>query len=190
MNTLLASARNTAAGTLVLAIASTIGDWLWANYIPDGAVVPGVLHGVAIFLLIAVVLAGAIGTRLAWRRLLPMLPLMGLLIAAAFYPIAMVIGYIGGLLVTWMAMWIGLACADRWARATGGGLQEALVRGVAAAVLSGLAFWAISGIWTNPSAHPDPLSVGRLGAWSVAFFPGMAALLIRVDGRSGARARP
>ncbi len=173
--------RQAVIGALVLGAASTFGDWLWATRIPDGAVVPGVVHGIAIFGLLAVILASAIGTPLAWRRLLPALPLMGLVIAASFYPIAMLIGYIGGLLVTWMAMWIGLSYAHRWARAAGDGGNQALVRGVIAAVASGLAFWAISGIWTNPSAHADPLSLDRFGRWVLAFLPGMAALLVRFE---------
>ena len=179
--------RQSIVGAFVLGAASTFGDWLWATSIPDGAVVPGVVHGIVFFALLAVVLASAIGTKLAWRRLLPALPLMGLVIAAAFYPIAMLIGYIGGLLVTWVAMWLGLAYAYRWAQATSDGASQALVRGLIAAVASGLAFWAISGIWTNPSAHADPLSWDRLARWVFAFLPGMGALLVGAQSSPGSK---
>lgn len=163
---------------LVLGAASTLGDWIWANYIEDGAVVPGVVHGLLFFVLLAIVLASSLRTPGVWPRLLTALPLMGVVIAAAFYPIAMVAGYLGGLITTWVAMWIGLASAVRWAEGGSSTVRDALVRGTLAAVFSGLAFWLISGVWTNPSAHSEPLSFERLGSWSFAFLPGMAALLI------------
>lgn len=166
-----------AAGATVLAAASTFGDWLWANFIPDGAVLPGIVHGVLFFVLLSAVLASSVGTKTAWRRLLSLLPVGGLVLAASFYPIAMVLGYITGLLVTWAAMWLLLALALRWARAGRRAVTQALLRGCLAAIGSGFAFWAISGIWTNPATASDPLSLERFGAWTVAFFPGLLALL-------------
>jgi hypothetical protein len=50
-----------------------------------------------------------------------------------------------------------------------------MIRGVLAAVLSGLAFYAISGIWTSPP--PDgPNYVRNFFSWSFAFLPGFLAL--------------
>lgn len=169
--------RRAAVAALVLGVVSSFGDWLWASFIPDGAVGPGVVHGVVIFLILAVVLGWASGVSGTTRRLLMTLPLAGLLIAAAFYPLALVFEYLGGLLVTWVAMWLALATLFRWARGGGEGLGRALARGGLAASLSGLAFWAISGIWTDPS--PEPVSYAlRAGYWTFAFFPGFAALLV------------
>ena len=50
-------------------------------------------------------------------------------------------------------------------------------RGAIAAVASGLGFWAISGIWRpfNPQGWDYAV---HFGAWTVAYFPGFAALLI------------
>ncbi len=167
---------------MVLGVVSSFGDWLWANFIPDGAVAPGVAHGFVIFVILAVVLGWAAGGRGATRRLLVTLPLAGLAIAAAFYPLAAVVGYLGGLLVTWVAMWLALATLSRWARGGREGLGRALLPGVVAALLSGLAFWAISGIWTGPSPEVVNYLV-RAGTWTFAFLPGFAALLIgQADG--------
>jgi hypothetical protein len=54
---------------------------------------------------------------------------------------------------------------------------EAIGRGLLAATLSGAAFYAISGIWTDPP-RGGPNYLYNFGAWSVAFFPGFAALFV------------
>jgi len=162
---------------VTLGVFSSLGDWIWANYITDGAVIPGVVHGLLIFLLLAVVLGLAAGEKLALRRLLFTLPLSGLVIAASFYPIAMVVGYIGGLLVTWAAMWLTLALLQRWSRSRTEPLGRSLARAGAAMILSGLAFWAISGIWTGAAQQPVNYIV-RAGYWAFAFLPGFLALLV------------
>jgi hypothetical protein len=54
---------------------------------------------------------------------------------------------------------------------------NAAVRGVVAAILSGLAFYAISGIWTRPSPE-GPNYVRNFLSWTFAFFPGFAALFM------------
>ena len=158
------------AAALVLGAVSTVGDWIWQSYIPDGAVVPGVAHGALFFLIVAAVLARAAGTRLAARRLLPTLPLAGLVIAASFYPIAKRVGYLAALLATWTMMWLTLALLQRWARADGESLGTTLSRALLAALASGLAFWAVSGLWTDPSLEAGyPI---RLLYWTFAFLPG------------------
>ncbi|MEM7351040.1 MAG: hypothetical protein AAF657_09560 [Acidobacteriota bacterium] len=163
---------------LVLAVVSTFGDWLWTHYIPDGAVIPGVLHGAVIFLVLAGTLAWSAGTRQAARRLLPSLPAAGIVIAAVFYPLAYAVGYIGALIITWMVMWLAMACLQRWARDGAESLGHALLRGVLAAIASGLAFWAISGIWTKP-APGGPNYLVHFASWAFAFLPGFLALLVR-----------
>ena len=160
----------------MLAAVSTFGDWLWTHYIPDGAVVPGVVHGAVIFLILGGVLAWGAGTWRAAARLLPTLPLAGVALAAVFYPLARLTGYVGALLVTWVLMWLTTAGLQRWAR---GGVESAgrtMARGVVAAVGSGLAFWAISGIWTQPSPT-GPNYPWHFISWAIAFLPGFLALL-------------
>lgn len=173
----LAVAEPSLTGAVILGAVSTLGDWVWAHYIPDGAVIPGVVHGALIFLILAAVLAWDAGTRRAAARLLPALPATGIVLAAAFYPLARLLGYLGALLVTWVLMWLATAALQRWAR---GGVESAgrsLLRGAAAAVGSGLAFWAISGIWTNPSPE-GPSYPWHFACWTFAFLPGFLALLL------------
>lgn len=159
----------------VLGFASTLGDWIWARFIPDGAIVPGIVHGVVIFALLAGVLGWAVRAPGASRRLLITLPGVGLLLAAAFYPLARAIGYLGALLVTWLGMWLALALLTAWARGSEMKLRRALVRGLLAGIASGLAFWAVSGMWTDPDfggGYPV-----RLVLWTIAFLPGFLFLL-------------
>lgn len=164
------------AGAAALGAVSTLGDWIWARYLRDGDAVAGVVHGAAIFLVLAAVLAWSAGSRRAAVRLLASLPAAGVLLAAAFYPLARAIGYLGALIVTWVAMWLALAVLQRWARGGGEGLGLTAARGALAAVGSGLAFWAISGIWTDPAA--DPSYLWRFACWTFAFLPGFLALLL------------
>ena len=161
----------------VLGLVSTLGDWLWARTIPDGAVVPGILHGLVIFAVLALVLGWAAGSRRTSSRLLGSLPPAGLLIAAAFYPIAGLTGYLTALLISWIAMWLALALLQGWARGGGETVARAIARGLLSAVASGLAFWSISRIWTDPGAAPSYAL--RLLHWTWAFLPGFAVLLWR-----------
>ncbi len=175
VRTLLRELRPSLAAAGVLGLLSTLGDWIWARFIPDGAVLPGVIHGVLVFLILALILGLAAKSRTALRRLLLSLPIAGLLLAAAFYPLAHVLGYLGALLATWIAMWLTLALLQRWARDHTEAVQRALLRGLVAAVASGLAFWAVSGIWTDPTIQTSYLL--RVVYWTFAFFPGFLALL-------------
>lgn len=163
------------AAAATLGVFSAIADWVWARYIPDGAVLPGVAHGVVVFVLLALVLGWAASTVGATTRLLATLPIAGLLIAAGFYPAAYALGYLGALIAAWIAMWLSLALLQSWARGGAESKARGLTRGLIAAAVSGLAFWAVSGMWTNPAAHANYLL--RFFYWTFAFFPGFVALL-------------
>lgn len=159
----------------ILGLASTLGDWIWSRSLTDGSIVAGVVHGALIFALLAVVLAWALRAAHALGRLLMTLPGTGLLLAAVFYPLARAIGYSGALIATWIAMWVALAVLSEWARGEGVALRGALVRGLLAAIGSGVAFWAVSGMWTDPGFQAS--LVVRFLYWSFAFLPGFAFLL-------------
>ena len=62
------------------------------------------------------------------------------------------------------------------------------MRGVLAALTSGLAFYAISGIWTNP-APGGPNYAYNFLCWTIAFLPGFAALLVTGRSARGSRVR-
>lgn len=175
MNRLLQGFLSAFLSAATLGAVSAFGDWIWSRFLRDGDPVAGVVHGAVIFVVLAVVLGCSAGSRRATVRLLAALPIVGVLLAAAFYPIAWSIGYLPALVVTWVAMWLALATLQRWARGGAESLGLTLARGVFAALGSGLAFWAISGIWTSPS--PDPSYLWRFACWAFAFLPGFVALL-------------
>lgn len=161
---------------LLLGAVMTAGDFVWAFFDVRHSVWAGVIHGA----LMCLCLGTVIGIR-AQRPAPGILagPLVGVLAAGAFYVLAPVLGY-GAMLPAWMFFWICFALLQQ--ALTGGTLAAALLRGVGAAVLSGLAFYAISGIWTRPS--PDgPDYVRHFLSWSFAFLPGFLALFVRHDPR-------
>lgn len=157
--------------SLFLGAVMTIGDFVWEYFGVRHSVVSGMVHGAAMCLCIGGILgmrAGRPGTGLAAG------PLVGVLAAGAFYAMAPTLGW-GAMLPAWMLFWICFALLQHWFRRET--LQKALGRGVAAAVLSGLAFYAISGIWTRP-APGGPNYAVHFVYWSFAFLPGFLALFL------------
>ena len=170
------------AGSLLVAALSTFGDFVWARYVTAHRPLLGLLHGTALCL--------AIGLFLGARRRKPIRgavagALIGFGAAAGFYLLARLMGY-AAMFVLWMALWAAFGILN--GRGLGdprSGTGEALTRGGLAAVGSGLAFYAISGIWTRPA--PDGPDYGyHFLCWTVAFLPGFLALLARRDRGPGA----
>ena len=159
-------------GALLLAALSTLGDYVWARFVTAHRAVFGLAHGTLLLL--------ALGLYLGLLRRRPFFGALGgaavgLFAAASFYALARVLG-LGAMFVSWMLLWIGFTGLD--ARLRGRvPAREVLVRGLLAAVGSGLAFYAISGIWTNPAAG-GPRYAFHFLCWTVAFLPGFAALLV------------
>jgi hypothetical protein len=159
-------------GAVVLAALNTLGDFIWAHYIPRHRAVFGLLHGTLLLL--------ALGLYLGILRRRPALgalggALVGLAAAASYYALARVLGF-SAMFVSWMALWLGFAFLD--ARLRGRvRAREPFIRGLAAAVGSGLAFYAISGIWTKP-APGGPSYPYHFLCWTIAFLPGFGALLL------------
>jgi len=171
----------TVAAALALAAISTFADLIWALWIPAHRAIFGLIHGALLFMLLGVVLgvvaarsgagAGATVLRGAVGELLA-----GLGGAAAFYALFGAIGW-AAMFVAWMWVWMITAFVNRWLRGTKESLGMTLGRGVAAALLSGIAFWAISGIWLDGSTrNPDYLR--NFVSWFIAFVPGFACLLL------------
>lgn len=158
------------AGSLALAALSTLADFIWATWITGHETAYGLIHGTVLFLALGLVLGvvagrplpGAIGGAA-----------VGILGAAAFYLISPFIGF-SAMVVAWLGIWLGLAALYGWLRGTARGVAA---RGVAAAFASGLAFYLISGIWRP--FNPQGLDYAvHFGAWTLAFAPGFAALLL------------
>lgn len=163
------------AGSLWAAALSTFGDFVWARFIPRHRVVFGLAHGALLFLGIGLCL-GAFRRR-PWRGAAGGL-LIGFGAAAGYYVLARFMGY-AAMFVLWMAVWAGFALLLAYGLGEPrSGALEAAVRGVLAAVGSGLAFYAISGIWTTHRPEGPDYPYHFL-CWTIAFVPAFAALLLR-----------
>lgn len=161
-------------GAVVIGAINTLGDFVWAHYIPRHRAVFGLAHGALLLM--------ALGLYLGVLRRRPALgalggALVGLAAAAGYYALVRLIGF-SAMLVSWMALWIGFAMLDARLLQRLVPLGEALVRGVVAAAGSGLAFYAVSGIWTRPRPGGPDYGYNFL-CWTVAFLPGFMALLVR-----------
>ena len=178
------------AGAVTIAVVSTIGDFIWANWLPEHRGIYGLIHGTVLFLSIGAVLGVVGATRAARVRRAATGALaggiVGLLGAGAFYLLSPVVGF-SAMFVVWFGTWIVLAWVYGYlsaARIDRGHLRDIridrraiLTRGIVAAIASALAFYSISGIWRpfNPQGW-DYLM--HFGAWTLAYFPGFAALLV------------
>ncbi|MDP1568749.1 MAG: hypothetical protein Q8L86_01995 [Vicinamibacterales bacterium] len=161
------------------AVAMTAGDWIWATLALEHRPQYGLAHGT----LLCVWMGGYFGLvagRIAMGKLLG--GLVGLLAAASFYVLAPVFGY-SAMFLSWVGLWFGLAAVVQYL--SGGAItaRPALVRAGLAATGSGVAFYAVSGIWMHPAAEVNYL--WHFAAWTIAFAPGCLALLGRGRGGRG-----
>jgi len=167
-------------GSLCLAALSTLFDFVWARHLPEHRTAFGLIHGALLFLVLGGFL-GVVRGRL-WRGALGGAG-VGLAAAAGFYAAAPLLGR-AAMFVSWMALWVGLAFLDAWALARAPlSARSALARGALAAATSGLAFYAISGIWTRPSPGGPDYPV-HFACWTIAFLPGFLALLLSPKARA------
>lgn len=155
---------------LLLGVVMTLGDYVWATWHVRHSVAAGLVHGAVMCLCIGAVIgarnrragAGALGG-----------PLIGVAAAGAFYLLAPVMR-MGAMLPAWMLFWVLFALLQQ-RLLSAESVARALARGGAAALLSGAAFYAISGIWTSPAPGGPDYPV-HLASWSFAFLPGFLAL--------------
>ena len=156
--------------SIALGLVSTFGDFVWAALQLRHRMWYGLVHGAVLCLCIGIAIGLREG-RLAAGTITG--PLIGLMAAAGFYVLRPWLGY-WGMFPMWMFFWLLFALLqDRLGPVRGP--HDAVARGIAAALLSGLTFYAISGIWTQPSpGGPDYLR--HFAAWTVAFLPGFAML--------------
>jgi uncharacterized membrane protein len=164
---------------LALGLVMTAGDFLWSALNLRHRVAYGLIHGAVMCLCLAVTIGVRAGKpgRAALAG-----PLIGVIAAASFYALVPVLRW-GALFPAWMVFWILFAFLqqrlDRNER-----LAAAALRGVMAALLSGVAFYLISGIWTNEARYRS-MAI-HFAAWSIAFLPGFLVLFYRV-GAKGAK---
>jgi hypothetical protein len=165
--------RHALIGAVFIAAVSTAGDFVWATFIPRHMPRYGLSHGALLFLCVGLFLgalarrplAGAVGGAA-----------IGLLAAGSFYVLAPIAGY-SVMFVSWFGVWIALAFFNGWLQGRPPSARDTLIRGIAAAILSGLAFYLVSGIWF-PFRPRGWDYAWHFVAWIVAYLPGFAALLV------------
>jgi hypothetical protein len=157
--------------SLLLGAVMTLGDFIWAALHLPHRVAYGLIHGAVMCLCLGL----AVGIR-AGRPLAAAMagPVIGVVAAAVFYALAPALRW-GAMFPAWMLLWILFALLQRRLDARES-LGPTLIRGVAAALLSGAAFYSISGIWTRHARWSIAL---QFAAWSFAFVPGFVALFWR-----------
>jgi hypothetical protein len=168
----------TVVGSLVIAAVSTLGDFIWAAGNLRHRMPYGLTHGTLLFLAVGLffgVLARRPAAGAMWGAAL------GFLAAGSFYVLAPMVGY-SAMFVVWVAIWMALA--GMYARLSELKVPMAAVlgRGAAAALTSGIAFYGISGIWRPFDPQGLDYAV-HFGAWTLAYLPGFAALLLSGRGR-------
>ncbi len=163
------------AAALKMAGVSTLGDFLWAVVLPrPHPAIFGVIHGAILFLCVGLILgtpprrpwAGAIGAAA-----------IGALASVGFYAFLPFAGT-SVMFPLWIAVWVALGALQESLHFRRVALPVALSRGGLAAIAAGLAFYLVSGIWFPFDPQGWDFMV-HFGAWTIAYFPGFAALLIR-----------
>jgi hypothetical protein len=160
-------------GAVATAAVSTLGDFVWATAIPRHMPRYGLAHGALLFLAVGLYL-GALVQR-------PVLgaaggALIGLAAAGSFYVLAPLIGF-SVMFLVWFGVWLALAVFDGRALGRRANVGEMVVRGVAAAALSGVAFYAVSGIWFPFRPRGWDYAI-HFASWTAAYLPGFLALLV------------
>jgi hypothetical protein len=167
-----------AAAVVVVAASATTADWVWYTFGVRHRMTAGVLHGA----LLLTVVGGALGA-LTGKLLkgLPIGAIAGIGGALSYYLIASMIDrrpYGVGIPAAWVTLWLFIAVLDgRWLRAPAPRpWGEIVVRGLAAAVLGGVAFFLVVGtLWGSPPPTGRNYAIQFL-AWAVAWAPGIVSM--------------
>jgi hypothetical protein len=161
-------------GSLLLAVLSTVADYVWFLGIPQHQVSSGSIHGAVLF--------AALGGYLGWRKGKAVAGaigglMSGLLAALSFYALAPFGGY-SMMVVSWVLLWIMLAALQTHLDGRLN-LSKSIGRGLVTSVAAGLGFavvlFQLYRGWP-PAEFP---AVRHLVAWSMAYLPGLYVLLKR-----------
>jgi hypothetical protein len=162
-----------ALGIVLVSAVSTLGDYIWYGIGVKHRMVAGIIHGA--------VLVMSVGGVLGWpaRRVGIGLQVgigAGVVGALTYYAMAPAMGY-PAMFVAWVVVWLLLAYGEgRILSRPQRAWLTLLTRGVIAAALSGIAFYAISGtVWGRaPAGGRNYLQ--HFVAWIVAWAPGIIAI--------------
>lgn len=160
-------------GAASIGALSTFGDFFWANWIGQHRQIYGIAHGAILFFSFGFFLGLA-----AKRPLVGGLAgvLIGAAAAGSFYLLRPVTGR-WTMVVCYVGAWIGLSILHAWLSGKPVGSSSAISRGALAGALSGAAFYLASGVW-RPFDPQGWDYLVHFGAWTLAYFPGFAALLV------------
>jgi hypothetical protein len=173
-------------GILGVALVATLGDYMWYTLHVRHSITTGIIHGAVLLTAVGAVL-GLDAGRL-WRGL-PIGTLSGIGGALIYYLLVALFDrrtYGTAIPASWVGMWLLVALLDgRWLRAPQlRSWGEIALRGVLAAVLSGLAFYVVlNTLWGRPPATGRNYFV-QFAAWVVAWAPGLLALTVGRSPRS------
>jgi hypothetical protein len=159
--------------SVAIAAVSTLGDFIWATWIPRHMVAYGLAHGLLLFCAVGLVLG-----RLAGRAGAGAVAgaAIGVAAAGVFYLVSPLLGA-ATMFLAWAAAWMALGGMYARLSRSQAPSHIVLARGAIAATASGLAFYLISGIWRPFDPQGWDYAV-HLAAWTFAYFPGFAALLM------------
>ena len=176
-------------GILVVALVATLGDYTWYTLNVRHSIGTGIIHGTVLLTAVGAVLGLDAGRVI---RGLPIGALSGVGGALIYYLLVAFVDrrtYGSAIPASWVAMWLLVALLDgRWLRAPRRRpWGEIAIRGVLAAVLSGIAFFLVlNTLWGPPPATGKNYFV-QFVAWVVAWAPGLVALTLGRSPRADRR---
>ena len=168
-------------GILSVALVSTLGDYIWYEFGVRHRVAVGILHGAVLLMAVGGVVGMAAGRVAAG---LPIGAAAGIGGAVAYYLIDTVARGTVAMIAAWVVCWLLLALGEgRLLKRPRRPWSEVLIRGVLASILAGVAFYAVVGVlWGRPPAGGRNYLV-QFAAWTVAWAPGILALVGTTSGR-------
>ena len=162
-----------ALGIVLVSAIATLGDYVWYEIGVRHRMIAGIIHGAVLLM--------SVGGVLGWpaRRVGVGLQTgigAGVVGALTYYAMAPTMGY-PAMFAAWSVVWLLLAYGEgRILSRPQRPWLTLLTRGVIAAALSGVAFYAISGtVWGRPPAGGRNY-LQHFVAWIVAWAPGLIAI--------------
>lgn len=161
-------------GSVLLALLSTVADYVWFLGILQHQVSSGAIHGSVLF--------AALGAYLGFRKGKIVVGALGglgsgLVAALSFYVLAPLGGY-NVMLVSWLVLWILLAALQTYLDGRLN-IPKALARGLVTAMVAAAGFavvlFQLYRHWP-PQTFSFPI---HFAAWAVAYIPGLYMLLKR-----------
>ena len=165
-------------GILGVALVATLGDFTWYTLNVRHSIVNGIIHGAVLLTVVGAVLGFDAGKVV---KGLPIGAVAGVGGALIYYLLVALVDrrtYGAAIPASWVGMWLLVALFDgRWLRAPQRRpWGEIAIRGVLAALLSGIAFFLVMNtLWGRPPATGRNYLV-QFAAWVVAWAPGLLVL--------------